>query len=92
MKILKQGKHLNIYNIGSNEEIKISYLAKIIAKYFNREININYKEKHMGGTKRRCPDIRKISKLGYKPKIKIKKGIKIVADWYLNNLHLNKKI
>lgn len=92
MKILKKGKHLNIYNIGSNEEIKISYLAKIIAKYFNREININYKEKHMGGTKRRCPDIRKISKLGYKPKIKIKKGIKIVADWYLNNLHLNKKI
>jgi len=36
--ILKKGKHLNIYNIGTNEEIKISHLALKISKFFNKKI------------------------------------------------------
>ena len=34
MKILKKGKHLNIYNIGSTGEVKISKIVEIIAKNF----------------------------------------------------------
>ena len=91
MKILNQGKHLNIYNIGSKEEVTIIKVAKLVAKYFNRKITIVKKSKHLGSTNRRCPDIKKISRLGYKPKIKLEKGIKLIADWYVKNYRLNKK-
>ncbi len=92
MKILKKGKHLNIYNIGSKEEVTITKLAYLISKYFNRNIIIAKETAHIGSASKRCPDIKKLTKLGYKPRIKLKNGIKIVAEWYNKNLHLNKKI
>ena len=74
-KVITKGKHLNIYNIGKNEEITIHNLAKRIAKLMNKKIVIDYSNPHLGGTSRRCPDIRKIQKLGYKSKIDLDEGI-----------------
>ena len=91
MKILNKGKHLNIYNIGTTEQVTIIKVAKLLAKYFNKKIIIVKESKHIGSTTKRCPDIKKISKLGYKPKVKLNKGIKSIADWYIKNSHLNKK-
>ena len=34
---------------------------------------------------RRLPDIKKLNKLGYKPKINLKKGLKETIDWYKHN-------
>ena len=90
MKIINKGKHLNIYNIGTQEEVSISKVVKLIGKYFKREIIIIKSPGHPGSTQRRCPNIAKIKLLGYKPKTKLKDGIKIVADWYLKNYKLNK--
>ena len=36
--ILNRGKHLNIYNIGTNEKIKIKDLAHKLSKIFNKKI------------------------------------------------------
>ncbi len=74
-KVITKGKHLNIYNIGKNEEITIHNLANRIAKLMNKKIVIDYSNPHLGGASRRCPDIRKIQKLGYKSKIGLDEGI-----------------
>ena len=37
-KVYKKGKNLEIYNIGTNEKIKISKLAYLIAKIQNKSI------------------------------------------------------
>tara|TARA_B100000963_G_scaffold305374_1_gene279551 strand:+ start:860 stop:1831 length:972 start_codon:yes stop_codon:yes gene_type:complete len=90
LKILKKGKHLNIYNIGTQEEIKIRDLVNLIAKNLNLKIKIKKSPVSWGSTNRRCPNISKLRKLGYKPKLNIKKGIKDVLKWYTNPTNLRK--
>ena len=90
IKIINRGKHLNIYNIGSQEEVTITKVAKLIANYFQREIFIVRETGHAGSTLRRCPDISKLKSLGYKPKVQLSEGIKIVAEWYSKNFNLIK--
>lgn len=92
MIMLKKGKHLNIYNIGSDEEISIKNLVKNISKISKIKINIRNSEIAKGSTLRRCPDITKLKKLGYKPKIKIKNGLIPMINWYKKNLNLKKNV
>ena len=87
MLVLEKGKHLGIYNIGTMEEIPIKQVAVEVGKYFGKEVEIVPGEEAKGGTKRRCPDITKLKKLGYEPKVPFEKGLKITAKWYDNNAH-----
>jgi len=75
-KIFKKGKNQEIYNIGTTEIIKIKDLAKKIAKIFNIKIKLKKIKLNNGGTNIRCPDITKLKKLGFKPKINLDKGLK----------------
>ena len=51
------------------------------------ESNIFIKEGDilLGGTKRRCPSISKLAKLGYKPKFSLAEGLKKTINWYIEN-------
>ncbi len=74
--ILKKGKHLNIYNIGTKEKIKIKDLAYKLSKIFNKKIKIKKTKLNKGGTKIRLPNIDKIKKLGFRPQFNLNKGLK----------------
>ena len=87
MLILEKGEHLNIYNIGTNDEIQIEKVAIEVGKYFGRKAKILAGELTKGSTPRRCPDISKLEKLGYVPKFNFEKGLKITARWYDKNAH-----
>ena len=80
--LLKKGKHLEIYNIGTSEKISIKKLAFLIASLFKKKIKLQTSNLFEGSTKNRLPNIKKIRTLGFKQKIKLKKG--------LENLILNK--
>jgi len=92
MIVLEKGKHLGIYHIGTMEEISIEEVANDIGKYFGKEVTIVPSKAVSGSTKRRCPDIAKLKKLGYKPKVPFDKGLKITAKWYDKNSDKIKKI
>ena len=85
MKVLGRGKHMEIYNIGTMDEISIKDVAVEVGKYFGKEAEIVPGEPAEGGTPRRCPDITKLKNLGYTPKIPFSEGLKITAEWYDGN-------
>jgi len=85
MILLEKGEHLGIYNIGTTEEITIEHLAKEIGKYFRREAEIIPGEPAKGSTLRRCPDISKITALGFRPKCRLSDALPLVVRWYDEN-------
>ncbi|AGB01511.1 NAD-dependent epimerase/dehydratase family protein [Methanoregula formicica] len=80
--ILDKGKHLEIYHIGTQEEISIANLANMVADYYNQNICIVPGQAALGGTQRRCPDISKMRSLGFHPKYSLKEGLSQTLKWY----------
>ena len=78
--LLKKGRHLNIYNIGSNQGVTIKELAYKMAKIYKKNINIKNTPLAKGSTKIRIPDISKLKRLGFKPKLSIEKGLKMAIN------------
>jgi len=85
MLLLEKGEHLNIYHIGTEEEVMISSLASEIAAQMKIQIRIVPGPAAPGGTNRRCPDIAKIRKLGFAPRYSLKLGLAPVVSWYTAN-------
>jgi len=79
-KIFKKGKNQEIYNIGTNEKIKISNLALLIANIFKKKIILRKTQILEGSPNVRCPNIKKIKKLGFKQNIRLKDGIKKILN------------
>lgn len=74
--ILNRGKHLSVYNIGTNEKIKIKDLAYKLSRIFKKKIILKKTPLAEGGTKVRVPNINKIKKLGFKSKFYLDKGLR----------------
>ena len=81
-KILHKGKHMETYNIGTLEEINIKFLVKLICNLLGKKIKIVPGKIRSGGTKRRCPNISKIKKLGFRQSVKINDGLLKMIDYY----------
>lgn len=90
--VLEKGIHMNIYHIGTMDEISIKKIAVEIGKYFGKETVIVPGKQAVGGTQRRCPDITKLKNLGYTPKVPFSEGLQITAKWYDENHGKIKKI
>ncbi|HRK01584.1 MAG TPA: SDR family NAD(P)-dependent oxidoreductase [Oligoflexia bacterium] len=83
-----KGKHLEIYHIGTEEEISIRDVAKAVGGFFGKEINIIEGPLQKGGTPRRCPNISKMRALGYAPRFSFREGLPLIARWYDANYKL----
>ncbi len=82
MLVIGKGKHLNIYHIGTMEELPIAKVAELVGSSFGKKIKVIPGELTKGSTQRRCPDISKIRKLGFSQKIAFKEGLKKTVEWY----------
>ena len=76
------GEHLGVYHVGTGDEISIAELVRRIAAYAKREVDIVPGSLQPGGTMRRCPDISKLAKLGYAPRVPLDQGLAPTLDWY----------
>ena len=75
---------LPILNIGTNEEISINNLAKLIKKYIDYKGKVIFDKNSPDGTYRKVLNSRKIKNLGWTPKISFKEGLKKVIDDRIN--------
>ena len=81
--VLEKGEHLQIYHLGNGHETPIAEVAQCVAHSLQREIEIQPGSLLPGSTLRRCPDIAKVSALGFAPKISLADGIDRYVKWYL---------
>lgn len=84
LKVILDDSKKIIFNVGNNnQEITIFELAKIIKEILNKKFNKTIKIKKITYPSyypsdeplRRCPDLKLLKKLGYKPQIGIKNGL-----------------
>ena len=75
-KIMKaSGKKFPIFNVGYGENISIKALSKIIKKYVKFKGEIFFNNKYPDGTMKKNLNSKKIKKLGWIPKTKLKNGL-----------------
>lgn len=77
-----------IVNIGSNDEVKVLELAKIIMKEMGVDAEPFRKQAPEGSANRRMPDITKIQELtGWEPTTSLEAGLKHTVQEELANFH-----
>jgi dTDP-glucose 4,6-dehydratase/UDP-glucose 4-epimerase len=80
--VVDKGEHLGIYHVGTPEEVSVADLARRVVACFGREAEIIAGPPAPGGTDRRCPDIGRLMRLGWQPRIALADGLPGVVDWY----------
>lgn len=72
-------------NIGTGKEISIRDLSKLIANVIGYKGEILFNHSKPDGTMRKLTDVSKLHSLGWKHKIEIEDGVRMLYDWYLKN-------
>ena len=88
----KQEKQIDVFNVGNDSETKINKLVSMLLEMSNSDIVPKFSPMKNPGTHKRLPNIDKIRKLGYKPKMSLEDGLKITFEWLKENqksIHLN---
>ncbi len=78
--VTDKGNWNEIYHIGSDKEYTIKQVADLIMDRLSINDNIVLHNDPPGSVKRRCPNINKIIKLGYKPQIELSSGIDKILE------------
>ncbi|MDE2886716.1 MAG: NAD-dependent epimerase/dehydratase family protein [Gemmatimonadota bacterium] len=81
--VLKRGAHLNIYHVGSDEEVTIRRLARLIFERIGRDFELIAGALTAGSPHKRRPAIDKLRALGYRPRVSLREGLAGTIDWYL---------
>jgi dTDP-glucose 4,6-dehydratase/UDP-glucose 4-epimerase len=85
MTVIEKGAHLDIYHIGTMDEVSIAEIAQKVVHCFKREAELIFSELPTGGTQRRCPDIAKLRGLGFEPRLSLDDGLPSLVEWYVAN-------
>lgn len=80
------GNDSDIFHVGREEEITIRTLIEAIGNACGLRVSIQPGSSPEGATPRRCPDISKLHRLGYTPKVSLKQGLARTVNWYRNVL------
>jgi nucleoside-diphosphate-sugar epimerase len=76
----------NSFNIGRSDEIiSIKSLAMLVKKLTNSHSEISFIDHAGDDVMVRSPNINKVKKLGYNPKVDLEMGVRLTAEWYKRN-------
>lgn len=75
LKVTQKGKKGEVYNLGSDRQITIKDLAKLIIKMTGTKSGLKFIKRPAHDHQSRQPDLTKVKKLGWKPKVRPEEGI-----------------
>jgi len=82
----QKGEHMNLYHIGTMDEVTIADIALHIATAMDLTIKVIPGAEADGATVRRCPDTQKMQSLGFSPAISLQEGLQPTVQWYSHHL------
>jgi UDP-glucuronate decarboxylase len=81
--LFTQGLKGEVFNVGSDKEVKIVDLAKTIIRLTNSNSKIEFLPPRPDDPPRRAADITKAKKiLGWEPKVNLEEGLKRTIEWF----------
>lgn len=80
--LLDRGVTENVYHVGNPEEVTITDLVHQMAAWYGRPFNVVPGTLPKGSPPRRLPDVHKLEKLGYRPKVSLAQGLPPTLKWY----------
>lgn len=83
--LLEKYDNPEIINVGTGKDISILDLANLMKQIIDYSGEIIFDSSKPDGTPRKLLDITKITKLGWKHKYSLKKGISITYNWFKDN-------
>jgi GDP-L-fucose synthase len=81
--------HTPLINIGCGEDQTVRGIAAIVAEVVGYTGDVRWDQNKPDGTLQKLLDISKIKKVGWKPTIALRDGIRNVYEWYLTNKNKN---
>jgi GDP-L-fucose synthase len=78
--------HTPLINIGCGKDQTVKEIAAIVAEVVGYNRDVRWDQDKPDGTMQKLLDISKIKKLGWKPNIALKDGIRDVYEWYLKDI------
>ena len=73
-------------NVGTGKEVSIATLAGMVKETAGYGGNIVWDSSKPDGTMRKLTDVTKLHSLGWRHKIELEDGVRMLRDWYLENL------
>lgn len=74
-----------IINVGTGEEIAIQDLAELVQEIVGFQGSIVWDAKKPDGTPRKVGNVSRIAKLGWKARTKLREGLRLTYEWYLEH-------
>jgi nucleoside-diphosphate-sugar epimerase len=82
----ERGTHRTIYHVGTDQETEIASIAHRVAAAMGRRIRMMSGELKAGSVSRRCPDVSRLRRLGFVPRVSLDEGIAKTVRWYCDNV------
>ena len=79
-------------NIGTGKDVSIKDLAEIIKEIIGFKGNLVFNTDKPDGTMRKLTDVTKLHSLGWNHKVELTEGIKMIYEWYFNNIAINNNV
>jgi GDP-L-fucose synthase len=76
-------------NVGSGKDVHIAELAEIVQEAVGYEGRVSWDTSMPDGTPRKLLDISRLTRLGWKPRISLREGIRSTYGWYLAQSELD---
>ena len=86
MLVITRGEHLNLYHLGTREERTIRDVAHQVAACLGMRIRIEPGPDAAGSAPRRCPEIGKLERLGFRPRWTFQEALATTVRWYAARL------
>jgi GDP-L-fucose synthase len=79
--------HTPLLNIGCGEDLTIKEIASIVSEIVGYKGDVSWDQSKPDGTPQKLLDISRIKKLGWKPAIDLRDGIRTVYKWYSEEIN-----